>query len=200
MARFLAVPVELAEANRLVERWHRRHGRVRGCKLAMAAVETAGRRLCGVAVLGRPVNRHLDDGWTLEVLRLAGDGTPHLCSFLYGAAARAAAAAGYRRLVTYTLAAEPGTSVRAAGWQAVAEVHGRSWSCPGAAAPGCGQGRGEGPLGAAAGEAAGGAPCGVVGFGVAGGASSAGGIVGCMSATPGEGRGQSSGAPLPTSA
>lgn len=64
------------------------------------------------------------------MLRLAGDGTPHLCSFLYGAAARAGAAAGYLRLVTYTLASEPGTSLRAAGWQAVAEVHGRSWSCP----------------------------------------------------------------------
>ncbi|MGE0148002.1 MAG: XF1762 family protein [Parvibaculaceae bacterium] len=136
MARFLAVPVDMAEANRLVVRWHRRHGRVPGYKLALAAVETAGRRLCGVVVLGRPVNRHLDDGWTLEVLRLAGDGTPHLCSFLYGAAARAATAAGYLRLVTYTLAAEPGTSLRAAGWQAVAEVHGRSWSCPARPRPG----------------------------------------------------------------
>lgn len=82
-----------------------------------------------VAVVGRPVNRHLDDGWTLEVLRLAGDGTPHQCSFLYGAAARATAAAGYLRLVTYTLASEPGTSLRA-------EVHGHSWSCPARPRPG----------------------------------------------------------------
>ena len=136
MARFLPVPVDTAEANRLVARWHRRHGRVPGYKLALAGVETAGRRLCGVVVLGRPVSRHLDDGWTLEVLRLAGDGTPHLCSFLYGAAARAAAAVGYLQLVTYTLASERGTSLRAAGWQAAAEVHGRSWSCPSRPRPG----------------------------------------------------------------
>ena len=42
----------------------------------------------------------------------------------------------YRRPVTYTLAAEPGTSLRAAGWQAVAEVHGRSWSYPARRRPG----------------------------------------------------------------
>jgi hypothetical protein len=100
MARFLAVPVDMAEANQLVVRWHRRHRRVRAYKLALAGVETAGRLLCGVVMHGRPVSGHLADGWTLEMLRLAGDGRPHLCSFLCGAAARAAAAAGYLRLVT----------------------------------------------------------------------------------------------------
>ena len=79
--------------------------------------------------LARPVSRHLDDGWTIEAVRLAGDGMPDFCSFLYGAAARVAKAAAYRRLVTPTLAAAPGTSLRAAGWTAVDAVHGRSWSC-----------------------------------------------------------------------
>ena len=131
MARkYRAVTVDMAEANDLVCRWHRRHGRVQGYKLALAAVLEAERRLCGVVVLGRPVSRGLGDGWTLEVLRLAGDGTSDVCSFLYGAAARAGKAAGYVRLVTYTLASEPGTSLRAAGWKPVAGVHGRSWSCP----------------------------------------------------------------------
>lgn len=131
MARkYRAVPVDMAEANALVRRWHRRHGGVQGYKLALAAVLEAERRLCGVVVLGRPVSRGLDDGWTLEVLRLAGDGTADVCSFLYGAAARAGKAAGYPRLVTYSLASESGTSLRAAGWRPVSAVHGRSWSCP----------------------------------------------------------------------
>ena len=76
--KFRAVPVDMAEANALVRRWHRRHGGVQGYKLALAAVLEAERRLCGVVVLGRPVSRGLDDGWTLEVLRLAGDGTADL--------------------------------------------------------------------------------------------------------------------------
>lgn len=57
-------------------------------------------------------------------------------SFLCGAAARAAAATAYRGLVTYTLASEPGTSLRAASWEAVAEAHGRSWLCPARPRPG----------------------------------------------------------------
>jgi hypothetical protein len=71
-----------------------------------------------------------DDGWTLEVTRLCTDGTANACSFLYGAARRAAFALGYRRLGTYLLASENGASVRAAGWRMVGEVKGRSWSCP----------------------------------------------------------------------
>ena len=111
MARkYRAVPMDMAEANELVRRWHRRHGGVQGYKLALAAVLRVERRLCGVVVLGRPVSRGLDDGWTLEVLRLAGDGTADVCSFLYGAAARADKAAGYLRLVTYTLSSETGIS------------------------------------------------------------------------------------------
>lgn len=108
--KFWAVSVDMAEANALVRRWHRRYGGVQGYKLALAAVLEAERRLCGVVVLGRPLSCGLDDGWTLEVLRLAGDGTADVCSFLYGAAARAGKAAGYLRLVTYTLASETGIS------------------------------------------------------------------------------------------
>jgi len=60
---------------------------------------------------------------------VATDGTRNACSMLYGAAWRAAKALGYRKLITYTLASEPGTSLRAAGWSVVGEVRGRSWSC-----------------------------------------------------------------------
>jgi hypothetical protein len=37
---------------------------------------------------------------------------------------------GYRRLITYTLVSEPGTSLRAAGWRIVGTVSGRSWDTP----------------------------------------------------------------------
>ncbi len=86
--------------------------------------------LVGVAVIGRPVAR-LDDGLTLEVTRVATDGTRNSCSKLYAAAWTAAKALGYRRLVTYTANDEPGSSLRAAGWTVVAERRpAPGWSRP----------------------------------------------------------------------
>ena len=82
----------------------------------------------GVATVGRPIARYLQDGWTLEVTRVATDGCPNACSALYAAAWRATRALGYRRLVTYTLESEPGTSLTAAGWRCLGETSGGSWS------------------------------------------------------------------------
>jgi hypothetical protein len=79
-------------------------------------------------VVGRPVARQLQDGYTAEVTRLASDGTRNACSLLYAAAWRACRALGYRRLVTYTLAEEGGASLRAAGWRCLGEAGGGSWS------------------------------------------------------------------------
>jgi hypothetical protein len=123
------VPLTLAEANAFVSQHHRHHGPVVGHKFSMGVMDGPD-RVAGVCIVGRPVARGLDDGWTLEVTRCCTDGTPNAASALYGAARRAAFALGYRRLVTYTLASEPGTSLRAAGWRVVGEVTGRSWSCP----------------------------------------------------------------------
>jgi hypothetical protein len=89
-----------------------------------------GATIVGCVIVGKPVARGNDDGYTAEVTRLATDGTKNACSMLYGAAWRAARAMGYRRLMTYTLASEPGTSLVAAGWKAVGEVKGRSWTTP----------------------------------------------------------------------
>lgn len=82
-----------------------------------------------MAIAGRPIARLLDDGTHLEVLRVATDGTANACSLLYGAVARAGTAVGYRRadIVTYTLATEPGTSLRAAGWVPIAHSPGHTW-------------------------------------------------------------------------
>lgn len=113
------VPVTFAQACAFVAAWHRRHRPPAGHKFFSVGAATDDDALVGVAVVGRPVARHLDDGLTLPA-RVATDGTRNACSLLYAAAWRTARALGYRRLVTYTAAAEGGASLRAAGWQVVA--------------------------------------------------------------------------------
>ena len=66
----------------------------------------ARRNCSGVAICGRPVSRHLDDGLTLEINRLCTDGTRNACSILYGACARIAKNMGYKRVITYILKSE----------------------------------------------------------------------------------------------
>lgn len=119
--------VELGEANAFVEQHHRHHRPVLSHKFSIGAA--LGDVIVGVVIVGRPVARGRDDGLTLEVTRLATDGTRNACSFLYGAAARAGFALGYKRIGTYILASEPGTTLKAAGWRLISEVRGRSWSC-----------------------------------------------------------------------
>lgn len=124
------VPVRFREAAGFVEMWHRHHKPPPGQVFSLGAADDQG-RLVGVAIVGRPVARHYDDGLTLEVNRTATDGTANANSMLYGAAWRAAKALGYRRLITYTQQGESGSSLRAAGWSVVAEREARGgWSCP----------------------------------------------------------------------
>ncbi len=126
--RLSIVPITFAEASAFVKEHHRHHPPSVGHKFSLAVADEAG-AIRGVAVVGRPVARGSDNGWTLEVTRVATDGAANACSMLYGAAWRAAKALGYRRLITYTLTTEPGTSLRAVGWRTVGEVAARSWSC-----------------------------------------------------------------------
>ncbi len=125
-ARLILVPTSLREANAFVAAHHRHHQPARGCILVLAIASDNVVR--GVAIVGRPVARLLADGFTAEVTRVCTDGVPNGCSMLYGAAWRAARAIGYRRLVTYTLPEEGGTSLRAAGWRCIGESGGGSWS------------------------------------------------------------------------
>lgn len=82
-------------------------------------------------MIGRPVARVLDDGWTLEVNRVATDGCENACSALYGAARRIANALGYSKLITYIREDEPGTSLKASGWDFEEKIRARSWDMPG---------------------------------------------------------------------
>ncbi len=124
------MPVSQAEAKAFVAEHHRHLAPSLGCVFALAVADEKG-AVRGVAMVGRPVARLLQDGFTLEVTRVATDGAPNACSALYAASWRAARQLGYRRLVTYTLKEEPGTSLRAAGWRTVGEIRGKRWSCPG---------------------------------------------------------------------
>lgn len=119
--------LELGEANAFIREHHRHHKPVIGHVFSLGAALDG--KIVGVAIVGRPVARGRDDGVTAEVTRLATDGTRNACSFLYGAAARASFALGFKRVGTYILATEPGTSLSAAGWRQIGEVRGRSWSC-----------------------------------------------------------------------
>ena len=112
--------VELKEANAFVEDLHRHCKPMQGHRFSIGA-EHAG-ELVGVAIIGRPVARKTCQRTVVEVSRLCTDGTKNACSFLYGAAARAAKALGYAKIQTFILEEEPGTSLKAAGWQPVGET------------------------------------------------------------------------------
>ena len=123
------VPVDYRTAALFVASWHR-HRPPAGHKFSVGVADDDD-VLVAVAMVGRPVARVFDDGLTLEVNRTATDGTRNANSMLYGAAARATFALGYRRLVTYTRGDETGATMRAAGWKVVAERPRRdSWDTP----------------------------------------------------------------------
>ena len=123
-------PLTLREARSFVEQFHRHHKPPQGGLFAIGVAEAEkGLDICGVIIVGRPVARGAQDGWTAEVTRCATDGTKNACSKLYAAAWRACRAMGYVRLITYTLPEEGGASLRGAGFRVVAQTRGGSWSC-----------------------------------------------------------------------
>lgn len=123
-------PVRSRTARDYVAMWHRHHQPPVGQIFAIGCADDDG-VLRGVAIVGRPVARHYDNGQTLEVTRVATDGTRNACSMLYAAAWRATSALGYTRLITYTQAGETGSSLRAAGWRVLAERPARpGWTRP----------------------------------------------------------------------
>ena len=121
------MPIELATANAFVDRLHRHHQPVVGHRFSIGCVNDTG-LLVGVCIVGRPVARlagHPSD--VAEVTRLATDGTRNASSILYGAAARACHALGFRRIQTYTLPVEGGASLRASGWTCEGDAGGGQW-------------------------------------------------------------------------
>lgn len=121
-------PISFKEASRFIEEHHSHHKPPLSHKFSIAVND--GISVVGVIIVGRPVNRILDNGWTAEVTRCCTDGTKMVASKLYAAAWRSARAMGYRRMITYTLKEEAGTSLTAAGWRELYTTKGGSWNTP----------------------------------------------------------------------
>ena len=77
-------PYTLRLANEYVRKHHRHSKTVVGCKFCIAAVNDDN-QIIGVAIVGRPIARKLDDGYTGEIVRTCTEGTKNVNSFLYGA-------------------------------------------------------------------------------------------------------------------
>ena len=121
-------PISLREARQYIAENHRHSRAPQGWLFGVAAVD--GGRIAGVGVAGRPVARMLQDGFTVEITRVCTDGSRNVCSLLYGALCRAAKALGYRCVITYTLATEPGSSVLASGFTRSGMVAADVWDRP----------------------------------------------------------------------
>lgn len=123
------VPSTIKAARIFVGHHHRHHRAPVGALFALAVAR--GDEVVGVAMVGRPSARMDQDGRTAEVTRLCVmDDQRNACSMLYAAAWRAARALGWRRLITFILDSEAGTTLRAAGWHCIGSAGGGSWSRP----------------------------------------------------------------------
>lgn len=125
----------ITDAKRFIAQYHR-HNRPPVSALFALALEHDG-EVVGVATVGRPVARMLQDGRTVEVTRTCTKpGAPKgAVSKLYSLCARAAFALGWQRCVTYTLQSESGASLRGAGWQMELELPATAgWTRPSRAA------------------------------------------------------------------
>ena len=115
-------------ANEFIERVHRHSRPVQGWKYCVALEDDIS--LVGLAIVGRPVARALDNGQTLEVTRVCVlDGkTKNIVSQLLGGCIRIAVEGGYRKLVTYTREEEDGSSLRSVGFVRETTTSGGSWN------------------------------------------------------------------------
>ena len=128
MARTLHIRrVLLDEANAFVAQHHSHHDPVQGLRFALGCFE--GERLCGVAIVGRPVARRLPQETWVEVTRCCTDRTRHAASMLYAAAARAAFALCFERIFSDVTEEELGTSLLAAGWTLCTDEDGAPLKC-----------------------------------------------------------------------
>lgn len=120
------MPITLKAANDFVAQYHRHHKPSVGHKFSIGLNNNDD--LIGVAIMGRPVARGSNDGFTIEVARLCTNGAKNACSMLYQAAARASKELGYKKIQTYILQSESGTSLKASGWQMEATTAGGRWN------------------------------------------------------------------------
>lgn len=123
------IPLTRQEARRYIAA-HHRHAEPPVGDVFRIGLARDG-ELIGVVTAGRPIARTLDDGRTVELTRLTTEGDRNACSRLYSAACRAAFALGYRKVITYTLESERGSSLLASGFVSDRTNGGGDWARPG---------------------------------------------------------------------
>ena len=76
-------------------------------------------KLVGVVIVGRPVARKLDDKLTLEINRncVLDEAPKGTCSFLYSKAIKVWQSMGGKKIITYTLKSESGSSLKAVNFK-----------------------------------------------------------------------------------
>lgn len=124
-------PIDLREANEYVIKHHRHNGKILIHRFSIAVYDDD--RICGVAIVGNPSARRLDDKFTLEIHRCCTDGTRNACSILYGRCAQIAKLLGYKKIITYILDEENGASLKASNFVLEAENVGggsKGWNVP----------------------------------------------------------------------
>jgi len=109
------IPLDLKEANEIVANLHRHHKPAVGHRFSLGVIDESG-NIRGCVIASRPIARLADQKFTLEVARVATDGTRNACSMLLGAVTKAARAMGYAKVQTTTLSYESGSSLKAVGW------------------------------------------------------------------------------------
>lgn len=120
------IPITYKQACDFVNKYHRHHSASQGCKFCLGLKKED--ILVGVAMCGRPVSRKLDDGFTCEINRLCTLGDKNACSMLYGACCRVARQMGYKKIITYILESESGTSLLASNFVYDGLAGGTHWT------------------------------------------------------------------------
>lgn len=116
------------EAGAFVAKHHRHLEPALGDRFCLGCWHVERAELVGVAVVGRPTARGIDQAAVVEVTRCATDGTRNACSWLYQRSADVARCLGFRAVITYTRGGESGSSLRALGWWShVLEAKEHSW-------------------------------------------------------------------------
>lgn len=119
-------PITFAEATAFVKRFEPRMAPPQGMKFAVAVND--GEKVVGIAIAGRPVARHLDDGYRLEVTRCVTDGSKGAKRLLYSATWKVANAMGYRSVIVYVTRSEKTGGLTGAGFKTIGESKGGSWN------------------------------------------------------------------------
>lgn len=104
------VPISLKEANEYLAKHIRQYRSMPGCKF------TVGCALDGELVGAAIVGRCRDDSQALQIDRIYTTGGRTAYGMLYGAAARAAQALGYWKIIAFLPVDRPDSALRAAGW------------------------------------------------------------------------------------